>query len=121
MPASMPEPDTPVHSVLHEAVHVICASPERRATLCRDAGSNDLEEAAVCYLQVLLADYVAGVGRDRLMRDMDHWGYSFPARQHPTVVLRGRRRRSRLATRHAFDRPKREATLASADGQRPGA
>jgi hypothetical protein len=70
-------PDTPLHSVLHEAGHTICMTPERRATLDRDAGSDDLEEAAVCYLQVLLADELEGVGRLRLMRDMDAWGYSF--------------------------------------------
>jgi hypothetical protein len=50
---------------------------QRRAGLERDAGGDDIEEAAVCYLQVVLADYLPGVGRDRLMRDMDAWGYSF--------------------------------------------
>jgi hypothetical protein len=69
--------DTPIHSLLHEACHVICMDEERRAGLDRDAGGDDLEEAAVCYLQILLADYLPGVGRDRLMRDMDSWGYSF--------------------------------------------
>ncbi len=69
--------DTPVHSVLHEACHVICMDSTRRAGLERDAGGDDLEEAAVCYLQLLLADELAGVGRERLMRDMDAWGYSF--------------------------------------------
>jgi len=49
----------------------------RRAGLDRDAGGDDIEEAAVCYLQILLADYLPGVGRDRLMQDMDAWGYSF--------------------------------------------
>ena len=44
-----------MHSVLHESSHYICMSPERRAALDRDAGGDDLEEAAVCYLQVLLA------------------------------------------------------------------
>ena len=47
--------DTPVHSVLHEASHYVCMTAERRAGLDRDAGGSDLEEAAVCYLQVLLA------------------------------------------------------------------
>ncbi len=70
-------PDTPVHSLLHEACHVICMSAERRAGLDTDAGGDDLEEAAVCYLQVLLADEVEGAGRDGQMRDMDAWGYSF--------------------------------------------
>ena len=69
--------DTPVHSVLHEAGHFICMSPERRAGLDRDAGGDDLEECAVCYLQVLLAAELPAVGRGRLMADMDAWGYSF--------------------------------------------
>lgn len=50
---------------------------ERRAGLHRDAGGDDPEEAAVCYLQILLADHVGGLGRERLMQDMDSWGYSF--------------------------------------------
>jgi hypothetical protein len=70
-------PDTPVHSFLHESCHVICMDDERRRCLDRDAGGDDLEEAAVCYLQVLLADQLPGVGQDRLMVDMDTWGYSF--------------------------------------------
>lgn len=69
--------DTPVHSLLHETCHVICMSPDRRECLDRDAGGDDLEEAAVCYLQILLADCMTGVGRTRLMQDMDAWGYSF--------------------------------------------
>ena len=70
-------PDTPVHSFLHETSHVICMDEARRRCLDRDAGGDDLEESAVCFLQVLLADTVDGVGRDRLMVDMDAWGYSF--------------------------------------------
>lgn len=70
-------PDTPVHSLLHESCHVVCMDGRRREGLDRDAGGDDLEEAAVCYLQILLADHIDGVGRDRLMRDMDTWGYSF--------------------------------------------
>ena len=70
-------PDTPLHSVLHEACHVVCMDERRRADLQTDAGGDDLEEAAVCYLQVVLADQLAGVGSPRLMRDMDAWGYSF--------------------------------------------
>jgi len=31
----------------------------------------------VCYLQILLADYLPQVGRTRLWADMDAWGYSF--------------------------------------------
>ena len=69
--------DTPVHSLLHETCHVICMDEKRRTGLERDAGGDDIEEAAVCYLQILLADCLPGVGRDRLMQDMDSWGYSF--------------------------------------------
>jgi hypothetical protein len=69
--------DTPIHSILHEACHYICMAPERRAGLDRDAGGDDLEESAVCYLQVVLADELPGVGRKRLWEDMDAWGYSF--------------------------------------------
>src|ERR1700740_506119 len=69
--------DTPIHSVLHEACHYICMAPERRGGWDRDAGGDDLEESAVCYLQVLLADELPGVGRERLWADMDAWGYSF--------------------------------------------
>lgn len=69
--------DTPVHSVLHEASHYVCMTPERRVGLDRDAGGDDPEENAVCYLQILLADELPGVGRARLCADMDAWGYSF--------------------------------------------
>ena len=70
-------PDTPLHSALHEAAHHVCMTPERRAALDRDAGGDDAEENAVCYLQILWADRLPGAGRARLMADMDAWGYSF--------------------------------------------
>ena len=69
--------DTPVHSLLHEAGHTICAEPSRRIRLETEAGGDDAEENGVCYLQILLADHLPGVGSDRLMEDMDRWGYSF--------------------------------------------
>ena len=69
--------DTPVHSLLHESCHIICMTDERRADLHCDAGGDDTEEAAVCYLQILLADCVESFGRERIMQDMDSWGYSF--------------------------------------------
>ena len=69
--------DTPIHSVFHESGHIVCMTAERRESLHRDAGGDDLEESAVCYLQVLLGDCIDGVGRERLMHDMDDWGYSF--------------------------------------------
>ena len=70
-------PDTPVHSALHEACHYICMDPQRRAGLHTDAGGSYDEENGVCYLQILLAEPLPGIGRDGLMRDMDAWGYSF--------------------------------------------
>jgi hypothetical protein len=70
-------PDTPLHSALHEACHWLCMDAGRRRGLHTDAGGDDLEECAVCYLQILLADRLPGVGRARLMQDMDTWGYSF--------------------------------------------
>lgn len=69
--------DTPLHSVLHESAHFICMTPERRAGLDTDAGGDDAEESAVCYLQVVLADSLPKVGRERICRDMDEWGYTF--------------------------------------------
>ena len=69
--------DTPIHSVLHEACHYVCMDAQRRARLHTDAGGDYEEENGVCYLQILLADLLPGVGRERLWADMDAWGYSF--------------------------------------------
>jgi hypothetical protein len=69
--------DTPVHSLLHEAAHLLVMPPGRRAGVHTDASDCQHEEDAACYLQVLLADHLPGIGRDRLMADMDAWGYSF--------------------------------------------
>ena len=52
--------DTPLHSILHEAAHYICMTPQRRAAL-----------------QLLLADALGRIGHERLCADMDAWGYSF--------------------------------------------
>ena len=70
-------PDTPVHSMLHEACHLAVLPPERRAAVHTDATDSVAEEDATCYLQILLAGQLPGVGSDRLMADMDAWGYSF--------------------------------------------
>lgn len=70
-------PGTPLHSLLHELGHVICMTPQRRAALHTDAGGDDCEECAVCYLQVLLGEHGLGLGREHSFRDMDAWGYSF--------------------------------------------
>ena len=69
--------DTPVHSLLHEAAHLLVMPSEKRATIHTDASDCQHEEDATCALQIILADQLAGVGRDRLMADMDAWGYTF--------------------------------------------
>ena len=69
--------DTPVHSVLHETCHYVCMSGDRRRGLDTDAGGDYDEENAVCYLQIVLADELAGVGVPRMQADMDRWGYTF--------------------------------------------
>jgi hypothetical protein len=69
--------DTPVHSMLHEACHLIVLPPERRAAVHTDATDSVAEEDATCYLQIVLADGLPGVGSARLMADMDAWGYTY--------------------------------------------
>lgn len=69
--------DTPVHSILHESCHFTCMDERRRAQLHTNAGGDQDEENAVCYLQILLADALSDVGRERMCADMDSWGYSF--------------------------------------------
>ena len=93
--------DTPVHSLLHESCHLLVLSPDRRATVHTDATDSIEEEDATCYLQIVLADALPGVGRERLMADMDAWGYSFrlgsarawferdAAEAHALLVARG--------------------------------
>jgi len=69
--------DTPVHSMLHEACHLIVLPPERRAQVHTDATDSVIEEDATCCLQIILSDDLPGVGRQRLMADMDAWGYTY--------------------------------------------
>lgn len=69
--------DTPVHSLLHEAAHLIVLPPERRAAVHTDATDSIEEEDATCVLQALLGDELPGVGRERVLADMDDWGYTF--------------------------------------------
>lgn len=69
--------DTPVHSLLHEACHLIVAPADRRSSIHTDASDSQAEEDAACYLQIMLSDALPGVGRERLMHDMDAWGYTF--------------------------------------------
>lgn len=69
--------DTPVHSLLHEAGHLIVLPRERRTQVHTDATDSIEEEDAVCVLQTLLGEALPGVGRDRVLADMDAWGYTF--------------------------------------------
>jgi len=69
--------DTPVHSLLHEACHLIVAPPQKRLQIHTDASESQSEEDATCYLQIVLGDVLPGVGRMRVMADMDAWGYTF--------------------------------------------
>ncbi|HRQ65035.1 MAG TPA: hypothetical protein PKZ76_09255 [Xanthomonadaceae bacterium] len=69
--------DTPLHSLLHEACHLLVAPADKRLLIHTDASDCQREEDATCYLQVLLADELPGFGRVRAFADMDAWGYSF--------------------------------------------
>ena len=69
--------DTPVHSLLHEAGHLLVLPAERRGAVHTDATDSIEEEDATCYLQIVMGDALLGVGSARIMADMDAWGYSF--------------------------------------------
>ena len=69
--------DTPVHSLLHEAAHLIVLPPDAAPTVHTDATDSIEEEDAVCVLQSLLGDALPGVGAQRVLADMDAWGYTF--------------------------------------------
>lgn len=69
--------DTPVHSALHESCHLICMDEERRRSLHTNAGGDYDEENAVNYLEITLGSLLPEVGRDRILADMDRWGYTF--------------------------------------------
>jgi hypothetical protein len=69
--------DTPVHSALHESCHYICMDAARRKELHTDAGGDYDEENGVCYLQILLAEFIPDFGSQRMFEDMDEWGYTF--------------------------------------------
>lgn len=69
--------DTPLHSLLHEACHLIVLPPERRRAVHTDATDSVEEEDAVCVLQALLGDDIPGASAQRILADMDTWGYTF--------------------------------------------
>jgi hypothetical protein len=70
-------PDTPIHSILHTACHWLCMDDQRRASAHTNAGGDDVEEVAVCYLQCLLADQLPGYNQQVVFHDMDLWEYNF--------------------------------------------
>lgn len=71
--------DTPLHSLLHEAGHLIVLPDDaRRDAVHTDATDSVEEEDAVCVLQSLLGEaLLPGTGYDRVLADMDRWGYTF--------------------------------------------
>ncbi|MBP3194486.1 MAG: hypothetical protein J6M05_02315 [Cardiobacteriaceae bacterium] len=69
--------DTPVHSALHEAAHWICMDDKRRRNLHTEAGGTVMEECAVNWLQILLAEELSDVGRENMLADMTAWKYSY--------------------------------------------
>ncbi|KAF1009752.1 MAG: hypothetical protein GAK28_00397 [Luteibacter sp.] len=69
--------DTPVHSLLHEACHLIVLPDDRRALVHTDATDSIEEEDATCYLQIVLGGHLPSVGSTRVMDDMDRWGYTY--------------------------------------------
>ena len=69
--------DTPVHSALHETCHYICIDQHRRDNLDTNAGGDYEEEDAVCFLQIVLSDTIPEMKQERMLNDMDAWGYSF--------------------------------------------
>ena len=70
-------PDTPVHSLLHEACHLIVLPEDKRALVHTDATDSIEEEDATCYLQIVLGGHLPSVGSARIMEDMDRWGYTY--------------------------------------------
>jgi len=73
--------DTPLHSILHETCHYICMDSDRRRGVHTNAGGDYDEENAVCYLQILLSEFISTptetVSRKQMFADMDSWGYTF--------------------------------------------
>jgi len=69
--------DTPIHSLLHESCHYICMDQSRRENLDTNAEGDYDEENGVCYLQILLSNNLPEMGQERMLQDMDSWGYTF--------------------------------------------
>jgi hypothetical protein len=69
--------DTPLHSLLHEACHLIVIPPQLRYRVHTNASDSQYEEDATCYLQLLLSAELPSFGLERALADMDAWGYTF--------------------------------------------
>jgi hypothetical protein len=50
---------------------------QRRKNLDTNAGGDYEEEDAVCYLQIMLSDFIPEMKQIKMFSDMDEWGYSF--------------------------------------------
>ena len=119
--------DTPVHSLLHEACHLVVLPHERRAAVHTDATDSVEEEDATCYLQIVLADALPDVGSARLMADMDAWGYSFRLgstrawfEQDAEDARAWLHQRGLLATNHAASHVGHAPMTSAAQSRNPG-
>ena len=118
-------PDTPLHSVLHEAASLHLHVARAARGLDRDAGGDDAEECAVCYLQI--SEPAAGGrrpgarrARTRLRRH-GRLGLQLPPRDHARVVRARRRRCARLAARGTAHRRAAAAPTGGCDAERRAA
>lgn len=68
--------DTPVHSLLHEAGHLIVLPPDHAPPYTPTPPIRYRKKDAVCVLQALLGEAL-GIDRIRIWADMDAWGYTF--------------------------------------------
>ncbi len=110
--------DTPVHSLLHEAAHLIVLDPARRACVHTDATDSIEEEDAVCVLQALLGDALDGVSASRILADMDAWGYTFRLGSANAYVQADAESAWLWLLERGLVSPERQLRLPMGDGQR---
>ena len=109
--------DTPVHSLLHEAAHLIVLKPARRASVHTDATDSIEEEDAVCVLQSLLGEALDGVGAKRILADMDAWGYTFRLGSASAYVQHDAQSAWQWLLEHQLVSPAKQLLLPTTDGQ----
>lgn len=114
--------DTPVHSMLHEAGHLIVLPPDKRAAVHTDATDSVDEEDATCYLQILLAAQLPGVGSAPDGRH-GQLGLHLPAGIDPRLVRAGRGKCAQLAAcarpvAGVMDVPRSNAAVRTRSGSR---